>query len=187
MRSAYRWAVTKFAERIESEGERFEDRWGDSHGFTEYNRDYDIVITTVVALPPEVPIGDTTGSYLEGRYRYRFTYCTEAHLITAMRDETWRESFSDPFTDYESWQAAGMPEGFVWGQPADTYPGLFYVANSSRAAEWTERLKREMYEVVVETNKFTLHLVCRDLIVEQLALGDPRTGELTALKKPKAV
>jgi hypothetical protein len=180
--------VTAFAERIDSEGERFEDSWVDSHGFTEYNRDYDIVITTVAALPPDIPIGDSTGSYLEGRYRYRFTYCTEADLITAVGDDTWRESFNDRFTDYESWQAAGMPEGFFWGaQPADTYPGLSYVANSPRAALWTERLERQMHEVAVETNKFTLHLVCHDLRVEQLALGDPRTDQLIALKKPKTV
>jgi hypothetical protein len=61
--------MTTFAERIEGEDERFVDSWVDSHGFTPYNRDYDVVITTVAALPPEVPIGDTAGSYLEGRYR----------------------------------------------------------------------------------------------------------------------
>jgi len=179
--------VTTFAERIEGEDERFVDSWVDSHGFTSYNRDYDVVITTVAALPPEVPIGDTTGSYLEGRYRYRFTYCTEANESTAVPDETWQESYDDVFTDYEIWQAAGMPEGFVWGQPADTYPGLSYVADSPRAALWTERLKRAMHEILIETNKFTLRLICHDLQVERLALGDPITGELVELEKPETI
>jgi hypothetical protein len=104
-----------------------------------------------------------------------------------VRDETWRESFDDGFTDHDSWQAAGMPEGFWGAQPADTYPGLSYVADSPRAALWTERLKREMHEVAVETNKFTLHLVCHDLRVERLALGDPITGELVELEKPEPI
>jgi hypothetical protein len=130
------------------------------------------VITTVAALPPEVPIGDTTGSYLEGRYRYRFTYCTEADVAT-VRDETWRESYDDVFTDYEIWQAAGMPEGFFWGQPADTYPGLSYVADSPRAALWTERLKRAMHEILIETNKFTLSLICHDLRGRTTRAGRP--------------
>jgi hypothetical protein len=179
--------MTTFAERIEGEDERFVDSWVDSHGFTPYNRDYDVVITTVAALPPEVPIGDTAGSYLEGRNRYRFTYCTEADVATAVRDETWRESFDDGFTDHDSWQAAGMPEGFWGAQPTDTYPGLSYVADSPRVALWTERPKREMHEVAVETNKFTLHLVCHDLRVERLALGDPITGELVELEKPEPI
>jgi hypothetical protein len=179
--------VTTFARRVDEEGnERFYDSAVVSHGFTRYNRDYDVVIETVAALPPEVPIGDTTGSYVEGRYRYRFTHCVEAHVSTVVRDDVWRYSWDDVYTDYDAWQAAGTPEGFVWGTDfADAYPGLSYVADSSRAARWTERLGREMHETVIETNTFTLHLVCHDLRIERLAIGNPTTGELTELEAPE--
>jgi len=44
-----------------------------------------------------------------------------------------------------------------------------------------------MHEVLIETNKFTLRLICHDLRVERLALGDPITGELVELEKPETI
>ena len=153
-----------------------------SHGFTEYLRDYDVVIDVPAALPPEVPIGDTTGSYIQGRYRYRFTHCPEVRVMTEVRDEVWRYSWDDVFIDHGVWEAAGNPEGFVWGVNwANAYPGLSYVMDSPLASSWAERLAREMHEVAIETNAFGLRLICHDLRVDHLAVGDPRTRELTPL------
>ena len=45
-------------------------------GFTAYMRDYDVIIE-VPAIRP-----DGSGSYIEGRYRYRFTHCVEAAVKT---------------------------------------------------------------------------------------------------------
>ena len=59
-----------------------------SHGFAPYMRDYD-VIAEVPALRP-----DGSASYIEGRYRYRFTHCVEASLVTGVSPETWRQSWS---------------------------------------------------------------------------------------------
>jgi hypothetical protein len=101
-------------ERIEAD-DLFFDSAIVSHGFTDYLRDYDVVIDVPAALPPEVPIGDTAGSYIAGRYRYRFTHCPEARVASTVGDEAWRCSWDDVFTDYQAWEAAGNPEGFVWG------------------------------------------------------------------------
>jgi hypothetical protein len=181
--------VATFAERIESEGnERFLDGAVVGHGFTPYSRDYDVVIEKPAALPPGVPIGDTTGSYVEGRYRYRFTHCVEVHVTTAVRDDVWQESWEEVFTDYDAWQAAGIPDGFVWGvDHADAYPGLSYVKESSRANLWTERLSREMHEILIETNTFVLNLVCHDLRIQRLAVGDPMTRKLIELEAPETL
>lgn len=181
--------MATFAERIEAEGdERFLDSAVVSHGFTSYSRDYDVVIETPAALPPGVPIGDTTGSYLEGRYRYRFTHCMEAHLTTAVRDDVWQESWDEVFTNSVAWQAAGSPDGFVWGVDyADAYPGLSYVTESARASLWTGRLAREMHEIVIETNTFVLNLVCHDLRIQRLAVGDPMTRKLVELDAPETI
>jgi hypothetical protein len=95
-----------------------------SHGYAPQVRDYDIVVDVPAALPPGVPIGDTTGSYIMGRYRYRFTHCPESHITSSVGDDSWRLSWDDVFIDYEVWQAASNPEGFVWGVNwADAYPG----------------------------------------------------------------
>lgn len=173
--------MASFRERIESDDLLF-DSGIVSHGYARHLRDYDVVLDVPAALPPEVPIGDTTGSYIIGRYRYRFTHCPEAHVISSVGDEIWRRSWDDVFTDYEAWEAAGNPDGFVWGTDwADAYPGLSYVTNSPLASSWAERLGHEMHEVIVETNTFALRLVCHDLRVQQLAVGDPLTRTLKPL------
>jgi hypothetical protein len=38
-----------------------------------------------------------------------------------------------------------------------------------------------MHEVMIETNTFLLRLVCHDLRVQQLAVGDPATQTLQPL------
>lgn len=174
--------MASLRERIEAD-DRIFDSVIVSHGFAQYLRDYDVVIDVPAALPADVPIGDTVGSYIEGRYRYRFTHCSEVHVTTDVRDEVWRESWDDVFTDYDAWEAAGNPDGFVWGvNGADAYPGLSYVADSQLAAPWTSRLAHEMHEVALETNTFHLRVVCHDLRVDQLAVGDPRTRALTPIE-----
>jgi hypothetical protein len=61
------------------------------------------------------------------------------------------------------------------------YPGLSYVADSPVAASWTERLGHEMLEVEVETGTFILRLVCHDLRIQHLAVGDPVTRRLNPI------
>lgn len=63
-----------------------------------------------------------------------------------------------------------------------TRPGLCRVADSTRAPEWSDRLGRAIHEVKIQTNAWTLWLICHDLQVERLAVGDPATGELKDLE-----
>jgi hypothetical protein len=168
--------MTGLRERLEADELLF-DSPITQHGFASFMRDYDVVIDVPAVKP------DASGSYIIGQYRYRFTHCVEANIETAIPPETWRRSWSDEFTDYAAWEAAGNPSGFVWGVKwADAYPGASYVAQSSRAAAWTEKLGRTMHEIRIETNAFTLGLVCHDLRVDQVAIGDALTGELTPIR-----
>jgi hypothetical protein len=147
------------------------------HGFTPYMRDYDVIVNVPAAKP------DGGGSYIEGQYRYRFTHCVEAHVETTVDPEAWKRSWTDEFTRYAAWERAGHPDGFVWGvESSDAYPGAHVLATSQRAAAWIERLDRAMYEVQIETNAFLINLVCHELRVAQLAVGDPSTGDLTPLE-----
>jgi hypothetical protein len=168
--------VASLKERIVQDGLLF-DSAITSHGFAPHLRDYHVAFE-VPAVKPE-----GSGSYIAGSYLYRFTHCTEAHVVTAVRDETWALSWDDHFIDFAAWERAGKPDGFVWGTCwAEAYPGLSYVDKSPLAREWSTRLGRDMHEVILETNTFTLRLVFHDLAVEQLAIGDPATGELRPLK-----
>lgn len=146
------------------------------HGFTPYMRDYDVIVDVPAATP------DGNGSYIAGRYRYRFTHCVEAHVETTVRPDVWQQSWTDEFVSYSRWQEAGSPGGFVWGvEFSDAYPGASRVADSTRAVSWTEKLDREMHELLIETNAFSISLICHDMHVTQLAVGDPHSGTLTPL------
>lgn len=148
----------------------------DSHGFVPFLRDYDVIIDVPAAKP------DRSGSYIMGRYRYRFTHCVEAIARTTVAPETWKKSWDDVFTDREAWENAGSPDGYLWGiEWADAYPGMSYTENSERAGRWTELLAREMHEVRIQSNALDLTLVFHDLLVDQLAVGDPSTGTLEPL------
>jgi len=146
------------------------------HGFASHMRDYDVIVEVPAAKP------DGSGSYIRGQYRYRFTHCVLASTETAVASETWQRSWSDVFTSYAAWKQAGEPDGFLWGREwALGYPGASTVVGADQAAAWSEKLGRAMYEVLIETNVFTLRLTCHDLRVEQLAIGDPDTDVLTPL------
>jgi hypothetical protein len=174
-------------ERIESD-DLILDSAITSHGYAPYLRDYDVVVRVPAALPPEIPDGPTIGGYIMGVFRYRFTHCPEVCVVTSVRDEVWKCSWDDVFIDYAKWEAAGHPEGFVWGvNYGDAYPGISYVAGSPLAGQWAGRLGREMHEVMIETNTFDLRLVCHDLRVHKLAIGDPWTRTLKDLDEPEAV
>lgn len=159
-------------EQIESDDLLF-DQAIYRHSYAPTHRDYDVLVAVMAAKPSGL------GSYTQGNYRYRFTHCPHTSATTKLTNETWRASWDDLFTDYESWGRAGHPEGFVWAQDyAVAYPGLSYVDDSSLAEDWTRRLGQPMHEVVLETNVFELRLVCHGLRVDQTAWGDPETGKL---------
>src|SRR5690348_8315383 len=65
-----------------------------SHGFAPYMRDYFVVFDVVSTRPTRLG-----GSWIAGRYVYRFTHCPEAHVVTTVRDDTWQQSWNDELTD----------------------------------------------------------------------------------------
>lgn len=146
------------------------------HGFAPYVRDYDVLVDVAA------PASDRTRSYVEGRYRYRFTRCVVANVKTVVPDDVWRRSWDDVFTDYKAWEAADHPDGYVWGVCwQDAYPGLTYRENSDRAREWSERLGKPMHEAVIDLNAQKIELVFHDVFITKIAQGNPDTHELTPL------
>lgn len=132
------------------------------HGFAPHMRDYDVVFE---ALWGRKEWADEKGTYL-----LRFTHCPHALTVTTVADPAWREAWSDVFIDHAQWEAAGQPEGFVWGACWSTaYPGLTYVDDSARADEWSRRLAAPMHEIRMETDTFGLHVVFHDFTVTKLS------------------
>jgi hypothetical protein len=146
------------------------------HHYTPYLRDYDVFVEVTAALP------HGNGSYIEGRYRYRFTHCVTAEVTTAVSAGIWRKSWDNVFIDYEAWQKAGEPDGYVWGVCySDATPGLRYLEGSKAVQDWSRRLGKEMHEILIETNGHNIRLVFHDVIIRKLAQADSETGELKPL------
>jgi hypothetical protein len=136
------------------------------HGFTAYNRDYELVWRV-----PKSFQGPDRGC----TYTYLFRACAEAQYTGSFDPSMF--PLDDTFIDYTRWQAAGEPNGFVWGVDwADNYPGATYVEGSARAAVWAERLRAPMHEVRVETNTYRLALVFHELCIQRPALATMRSA-----------
>ena len=120
------------------------------HGFTAYNRDYDILFSL----------------YGGGKYLLRFSHVPE---VTTTTLSSIMHVWSDVFIDYDEWLAAGEPLGWVWGTCVSGIdPGLSYIDNSPRAKLWSERLGHQMHEVIIETHVFDLRIVFYDFTVTKL-------------------
>ena len=117
------------------------------HGFYPHGRDYYVLIEDCLYSDP-------------GRHHFVFTHCVRADYETRVRDDVWPCSWTDDFTDYEKWQQAGEPDGYVWGTNwSNGYPGLTIIENSAIAEEWTKRIGRPFFEITLETDRFFMRLI----------------------------
>lgn len=105
-----------------------------------------------------------------GEHEIVFTHCVQANCQTRVLDKIWLESWDDVFLDYEKWQVAGEPAGYVWGTNwSNAYPGLTIVENSETAATWTERIGKPFYEITLETDRFFIRLIFHEILYRKLS------------------
>jgi hypothetical protein len=136
------------------------------HGFMAYNRDYRIEVVFTGADRVEHPV------------TYLFRGCVEAHYQNLVVPAAYPAFMDDRFIDYQQYEAAGYPEGFVWGVNfAEAFPGWQYIENSERASAWAQKLNLSMHEVKIETNTYGLILVFHDLMVQPSATTVPETTQ----------
>jgi len=121
------------------------------HGFAPHGRDYRFVIQDSMCGDP-------------GTYELVFRHVVDLKYMTRVGDAAWQTSWSDEFTDYSKWQAAGEPEGYVFGTEWSlAYPGIEIPTSSPEAQSWSERLQRQMYSATIETDRFTISLIFSDV------------------------
>ena len=139
------------------------------HGFAPHGRDYRIIV-------------EHSGHNAPGRHQLLFTHVVDLAISTTVRDDVWKESWSDVFTDYAAWEQADEPEGYIWGVNWSlAYPGLKASEASETAAAWSKRLGRPMYEAVLVTNQFRLTLLFHDIRTERV---DDRTDLISRVIIP---
>jgi hypothetical protein len=119
------------------------------HGFTDYMRDYELIVS------------GRDGPSRDDVYRYHFVGCVESRFVSRIPPEVFARSLPDEFVysgpDYPDREE---PNGFIWGvRYSGAFPGLSYICPSERAAFWSEQCGIEMHEVLLETEAYDLSLV----------------------------
>lgn len=130
------------------------------HGFTDYMRDYDVIVHATADPRTGIP-----SAYL----RYRFSHCVRASVTSTVAPETWSQSLDDRLLDFEQGREL---DGYVWGVRWQLlYPGAKLLPGTAETAEWYARLKRPFHEAVIEANAHTIALVFSDLSVDHVEPG----------------
>jgi hypothetical protein len=133
-----------------------------SHAFAAHGRDYVFMLENSFGPAP-------------GTYRLTFTHVVQLDAKTAVSDAVWRRSWTDEFIDYGNWQAAGEPDGYVFGTNWSlAYPGFEPIEDNPDAAAWSDRLGCPMFAASVETDRFRVELIFHDAHLEQVS-GDADT------------
>lgn len=130
------------------------------HGFTDYMRDYEIIIYATA---------DPRTNVEPEHVRLLFKHCVRAKVTSAVSPDTWRGSLDDRLIDYE--QGADL-DGYVWGVKWQVlYPGIALLTQSEHAQTWSTTVGIPFYEPRVETNGHNLSLVFADLEVAKVEQG----------------
>lgn len=130
------------------------------HGFTDYMRDYELVIQLGVR------VGER---YQSQFFRYVFTHCVQANASTALKPSIWQASLDERLIDYDT----GVDlDGYVWGVKWQEISGGIELADDSDAARsWSSALGIPFHEARVRTNGHNLDLVFSDLRIEDAPAG----------------
>lgn len=130
------------------------------HGFTDYMRDYEMVL--------QLSADPRTGIPTE-YVRYIFVNCVQASATSALSPEIWSRSLDERLIDY----ATGVDlDGYVWGVKWQAlYPGFEIVVDSETASSWSRQVGIRFHEARVGTNGHDLALIFSDLRIESAAPG----------------
>jgi hypothetical protein len=118
------------------------------HGFTDYMRDYEVIVAA-------------RGRPWTDVHKYQFVGCVEAYYETNIGEHI-NQCLSDDFIYCKDYPDKPEPKGFIWGVRWSEGT-LTYVEDGERAKYWSEIIGRKMHEVKIGTNAYYLHLVFADI------------------------
>lgn len=133
------------------------------HGFTNYLRDYEMVVFQSVDPNPRYGL-------VPRHVRLLFRYCTEADVRSSVPPGLWSQSLDDSLLDAHT--VTRDSDGYVWGVQCQVlYPGARVIEKSKRARNWERRVGIPFHEVLIEGNAQTISLVFSDLTIEEVGDG----------------
>jgi len=126
-----------------------------SHGFSRHGRDYIFVLQAA------------------GTYELNLTHVVATNYETRVHDDVWPQSWDNCLTDYAAWEAAGQPDGYVWGTNWSlAYPGLETPDSDRIAEQWSKRIGKPMYAMSLETDRFKISIIFHDTWSKKLSDDD---------------
>ena len=128
-----------------------------AHGFLPYLRDYRLIIHR----PDDAPLRV---------FEYVFVGCMEARYAVTLPPGAI--SMDARLLDPEAGDAPGGAYRWSVGSARSTQEGVTLSRTTERAAHWTARLGRPMFEIVIGTDVFELALVFHDLVIRPAAVTD---------------
>lgn len=129
------------------------------HGFTDYMRDYDMIVFRMTDAQEGVPARHV---------RYRFTHCMLAMVESGLPTKTLLASLDDDLLE----PPTGPVDGFPWGVRWQRFePGATLIKGSRSARKWSGALKIPMHEVRINVDAHSMTLVFSDLIVSDVPSG----------------
>jgi hypothetical protein len=138
------------------------------HGFTDYMRDYELLIDNRGPEP-------ATPDYPDG-YRVVFRNCVYARAKSSVFPPVWRRSLGDHLLggDIDQLDMASEFQGYVWGVRVQFLDdlGAQLIEDSPRATEWSEALGLDFCEVELNGNAHIIRLVYSGISIEP---WDPAT------------
>jgi hypothetical protein len=129
------------------------------HGFTDYMRDYDLIVFRMKEAQAGRPARHV---------RYRFTHCVLAQVESGLPTKALRASLGDELLEPPS----GPVDGFPWGARWQRFePGAQLIKGSRAARKWGSELKIPMHEVRINVDAHSITLVFSDLVVAEAPTG----------------
>ncbi|OPG09540.1 hypothetical protein B1R27_05520 [Streptomyces sp. GKU 895] len=126
------------------------------HGFTDYLRDYEVVVYMTA---------DPTTSIPPAHLRYLFRYCVAARCETSLVPRVWQKSLDDRLIDHAT--ADGL-DGWVWGVKWANLERARVLPESDAARRWADELGIDLHTVRIETQVHDLDLVFSELEITEL-------------------
>ncbi|AZP21778.1 hypothetical protein ACIGMX_01330 [Streptomyces aquilus] len=136
--------------------DQIEDRALVHHGYTDYMRDYEVVVHMTADPRTGIP---------PAHLRYLFRYCVEARCETSLEPWLWKESLDDRLIDHGT--AEGL-DGYVWGVKWQNVERIRVLPTSDTAHRWARELGIDFHAVRIELNAHDLSLVFSDLEITEL-------------------
>jgi hypothetical protein len=134
------------------------------HGFTDYMRDYEIIIYLS---------SDPASGIPHEQRRLLFKYCVHATVETTLTNDTWKRSWDDRLINYDTGsELYETAPGYVWGvKSQDLYPGLKLISASPDADRWSRQLDRPFHQAEAHLNAQRVTLIFSDLEVLPVDVG----------------